>query len=110
MPEEVIQLASLFKEMEHNGNSDIDSISLSYNHSLKDEGVVALMNSLPISIRELGLVNCGIGETGGQELFKWVKNAPDLKMICAEQNSFSDKLRSDFMNFSIQNPQIIVVV
>jgi hypothetical protein len=110
LPEEVMQIASVFKEMERSGNFNIDSISFSYNHSLRDEGAVALIKSLPISIRELGLVNCGIGETGGQELYNWIKNAPNLKMICAEQNSFSDKLRSDFMNFSIQNPQIIVVV
>lgn len=107
---EAMQLALVLKEIESKGNSKIDSISFSYNSSLKDKGAVTLIKSLPISIRELGLVNCGIGETGGQELLNWVKSAPNLKMICAELNSFSDKLKSDFRKFSIQNPQIIVVV
>jgi hypothetical protein len=103
---EVTQLALVLKETD----SSIDSISFSYNHSLKDEGAIALIKALPLSVRELGFVNCGMGESGGQELLNWVKKAPNLKMICAELNSFSEKLKSDFMTFSIQNPQIMVVV
>ncbi len=107
---DAMQLASVIKEIDSIEHSIIDSISFSYNDSLKDEGAITLIKSLPPSIRELGLVDCGIGEAGGQELLNWVKRAPNLKMICAELNSFSDKLKSDFRKFSIQNPQIIVVV
>jgi hypothetical protein len=107
---EVLELAFVLKDIENKGGSTIDSISFSYNSSLEDKGAVTLIKSLPISIRELGFVNCGIGENGGQELLNWMRNAPSLKMICAEQNLFSDKLKSNFIKFSVENPQIIVVV
>ena len=107
---EVIQLAGVIKDVEKEGNAKIDSISFSYNNSLKDKGAVTLIKSLPISIRELGFVNCGIGDNGGQELLDWMRNALNLRMMCAEQNLFSDQLKLDFKKFSIENPKIMVVV
>jgi len=107
---EVQQLATVLRDMERKRDATIDSISFSYNTLLKDKGVIALITSLPISIRELGFVNCGIEEKGGQALLSWMRNAPNLKMMCAEQNSFSDKLKSAFRKFSIDNPDILLVV
>ena len=93
-----------------NQNTDVESISFSYNSSLKDEGAVALIKSSPHSIRELGFVNCGMGDIGGQALLNWMRDAPHLKMMCAELNHFSDKLKSEFKRFSMENRQILVVV
>ncbi len=107
---EVMQLALVLKDIEKTGNPKIDSISFSYNSLLKDKGAIIIIKSLPISIRELGFVNCGIEDSGGQELLNWMKNAPNLSMVCAERNSFSDKLKSDFAKFGIEYPNVIVVV
>lgn len=88
----------------------LQSISFSYNVRLGDLGATALSNHLPKHTGEIGLVNCGIGDVGGMEILNWMKNAPQLQMICMEQNNFSALLKSEFRKFSNNNPQILVVI
>jgi hypothetical protein len=108
---EVLEIAKALKDIDgQKGDYSLESISLSYNNVLNDEGVLTLLPNLPLSIRELGLVQCGIGEVGGRALLDWVVNAPNLEMICAEQNAFSHQLKLEYVHFSIANPQVIVVV
>lgn len=72
------------------------SFSLSYNAALGDDGAIALAKALPPTLRELGLVGCGIGETGGLALHKWARQAHGLRMICIENNRLSDRLKTRF--------------
>ena len=67
------------------------------------------MKKLPKSILEIGLVNCGINDIGGAEILNWMRSASSLRMICIEQNNFSENLKSEFKQFSNHNPQILVV-
>lgn len=99
---------SLKQEKELNQHL-IKSISLSYNYLLGDSGTIILTKRLPISICEIGLVNCGISDIGGIEILNWMRNSPNLQMICMEQNNFSEKLRFEFKKFSTTNPQVLVV-
>lgn len=92
------------------GHSAIDSISFSYNHTLGDEGAISIIHSLPPSIRELGLVDCGIGDRGGRALLDWMRKSAHLTMICTEQNEFSESLKLDFIKFRNENPTILVIV
>jgi hypothetical protein len=50
---------------------------LSFN--LGDEGVLILVKSLPQTIAEIGLVQSGIGDTGGEALIGWATNAKQLR-------------------------------
>lgn len=106
---DMIAIASVLKQEKENSEF-IDSISFSYNHLIGDSGVIALVRSLPSSISEVGLVNCGIGDEGGAEILKWMHKSPNLQMICVEQNNFSDKLKSEFSQFKNNHPKIMVVV
>jgi hypothetical protein len=87
----------------------IQSISFSYNSLLGDIGATDLAKYLPKSIREVGLVGCGIGDVGGIELLKWMKNSTHLQMVCIEENNFSEKLRFEFVEFRAKNPQVLFV-
>jgi len=44
----------------------VASFSLSYNTELGDFGIEKVMRNLPKTIRELGIVNCGITDIGAQ--------------------------------------------
>ncbi len=88
----------------------ITSVSFSYNPELGDKGASILVKSLPLSIQEIGFVDCGIMDEGGLAILNWVKQVPNLKMICIEQNNFSQKLKSEFRTFAKDNPNILVVV
>ena len=72
LPDVSIIAAILKVEKNRNSNSII-SISFSYNPLIGDLGAAAIVKSLPVSISEIGLVGCGIGDGGGIEVLKWMK-------------------------------------
>jgi hypothetical protein len=106
LPNDIIAIATILEK----DNDSIKSISFSYNNRIGDIGATALARSLPSSIDEIGLVDCGIGDIGGNEILHWIKKTPNLKMICIEQNKFSDLLKMEFKVFKNNNPKIMVVI
>lgn len=109
-PADVVLIADILRAAKDDQDDGIQSISFSYNHLLGDRGATAIARSLPLSICEIGLVDCGIGDEGGKEILNWMKTSPRLKMICIEQNKFSDKLKMEFIVFKKNNPKIMVVI
>ncbi len=107
---DILAIASVIAQENTSIASSISSISLSYNQEVGDAGAIAIFKSLPSSISELGLVGCGIGDQGGTEILTWMNNAPNLRMICIEQNNFSEKLKSQFRLFGNSQRRIMVVV
>lgn len=100
----------LVNALNHTASDDaplIESISFSYNFSLGDKGAISLAKNLPTTIREIGLVNCGITDEGGIALLEWMKNAPQLRMACIEGNNFSQKIKKSFQEFRSQHPHIL---
>ena len=108
-PTYTVAKADILKQDKIN-NSDFIHISFNYNNLIADEGVIAIVESLLLSISEIGLVDCGIGDKGGVEILNWMKKSTNLQMICAEQNNFSDTLRKEFMLFNNHYARIMVVV
>lgn len=102
------EVCTIVKHLSH--ETELRSVSFSYNVLLSDAGAVALSNNLPDSVKELGLVNCEISDEGGLAILGWMKSANNLSMICVEQNQFSDKVKSKFQLFESKNTHIIVVV
>eukprot|EP00961_Rhodomonas_salina_P071462 959690-Rhodomonas_salina.2 len=68
----------------------LQSFSVSYNN-ISDAGAVALVNAMPPTVTEIGMVGCGISDTGGQALAAWARTdaAKQLSMLCVEENMFS---------------------
>jgi hypothetical protein len=107
---DAIAIAHVFKQEKGTIGDTITSISFSYNRLLGDMGATVIAKSLPASINEIGCVDCGIGDTGGMEILRWMKTSTHLQMICMEQNNFSETLKTKFKVFKINNPRIIVVI
>ncbi len=108
-PAAVTTIVNALKQAGEENNLPIQAISFSYNSQIGDEAAIALASHLPPSIREIGLVNCGISDTGGRAILEWMNRSPQLRMICMEENHFSAKLRQKLQAFSHINPQILVV-
>ena len=106
---DIAAIAAILKEEKNSPENNITSISFSYNHRLGDMGATRILESIPTSVREIGLVHCGIGDQGGIEILHWMKATPNLQMICIEQNNFSDSLQTEFKNFKKENPNIMVI-
>lgn len=88
----------------------LQSLSFSYNTKIGDEGISAIAESLPSSIREIGLVSCGMGDLSATVVLNALKALPHLQMICLEQNNLSDSLKQRFKAFGQQHPMIVMVV
>jgi hypothetical protein len=106
---EVILLVKCLRPDVNSENSLIESISFSYNSKLGDEGAISLAKNLPVSIREMGLVSCGVNDEGGTALLEWMKKAPHLRMVCIEGNNFSHKIKNSFRKFRILRPHVLFV-
>ncbi|MFT5439143.1 MAG: hypothetical protein ACI9MJ_001004 [Alphaproteobacteria bacterium] len=88
----------------------LGSLSLSYNPGIGDAGASIVARALPATLTELGLVGCGIGDQGGEALLRWAENASGLRMICVEDNRFSDKIKTLFVELSRAKHNLFVVV
>lgn len=88
----------------------LQSFSVSYNPLLGDHGAAVLAQSLPQSVREVGFVGCNIGDTGGEALLKWARQAPRLSMICVEENKFSQSTKMHFRALATERAGLLVVV
>ena len=105
-----IDITAIADVLEQEKGNTINSISFSYNNLIGDEGVREIINSLPLSICEIGLVDCGISDKGGTDILNWINKLPNLKMICIEQNNFSEELKKAYTVFKNNNPKVIVVI
>jgi len=106
----IVSISSCLKQERGLPSHNVKSINFSYNILLGDLGVIALASNLPKSICEIGLVNCGINDLSGIEILNCINGLPNLKIICIEQNNFSEKLKLEFRKYNSNNPQVLVVV
>jgi hypothetical protein len=90
-------LLSVFDDLDIFLKSEPESLysfSLSYNENLGDIGLSKLLKILPASLREIGLVECGLTNSSAPELLKWIESMNFLDMICIEKNNFSSDIKS----------------
>lgn len=91
-------LARAFASVAPEQAARLRSFSLSYN-AIGDAGAVALAAALPLTLSDLGLVSCGLGDGGMTAMLEWSKRATGLRMICIENNAPSNTLRDKFASF-----------
>ena len=109
-PSDTFIIAEALKSLPGQSGSALASLSLSYNRALGDAGAMALAQSLPPALRELGLVDCGIGDTGGEALLQWAQQAPGLRIMCIEENNISQRIRFQFIELARKNAALWIVV
>ena len=88
----------------------LSSIDLSFNGLLSNEGAESLVRHLPRYISEIHLIDCGIGDFGGEAILEWMYDARGLRIINLEQNNISANLRAKFEKFANENPQVMVII
>ena len=103
-------LADALKVFQSTESTAIASLSVSYNPEIGDAGAVAIVNALPKSLPELGMVGCNIGDQTGEALLRWAQTAPHLHTICIERNRFSAGMEARFDGLARQRPDILLVI
>lgn len=107
--QDALDIAAILKK-EDSFSSTLNSFSLSYNNQMGDKGIIAILNHLPLSVKEIGLVGCDINDPAGKSILGWMQTATSLHMICMEQNKLSNSLKKDFHTFKKENPSILVIL
>ena len=107
---DVVIIADALLSLTRDEASSLRSFSLSFNPEIGDAGALAIARSLPLTLRELGLVGCRIADRGGEALLQWAQQASQLQMICIEDNRFSQPLRARFQALAQRNRSLMVVV
>lgn len=108
-PPQVKILVTTIKNHAQESPNAVRSLSFSYNE-LGDKGALVLAEALPLNLVELGLVGCGIGDTGGAAILDWALRANHLRMICIENNPFSADLKQRFYDLSAQTPGLLLYI
>ena len=103
-------LADALRSLPVAESSLLSSLSFSYNEALGDEGIIKLVSALPNTLVELGLVGCRMGDLAGMELLQWATNAPNLNMLCIEENRMSGPVRNRFVGLGQSKPGLLLII
>ena len=106
---QIEHIAAAIQAIHSQGGPALHSVSLSYN-KVSDQVMVSLIKRLPPTVTEVGLVQCGLSDLGGEALLAWAFGATKLQILCVEQNAFSQPLRAKFSALRQRRPGLLVVV
>ncbi len=106
---QIERIAAAIQAIHSQGGPALHSVSLSYN-KVSDQVMVSLVKRLPPTVTEVGLVQCGLSDLGGEALLAWAGGATKLQILCVEQNTFSQPLRAKFSALRQRRPGLLVVV
>lgn len=70
------------------------SFSASYNPGIGDIAASALLAALPSDLVELGLVGCCLTDRSGEEALHFMLRSTGLKVMCVEDNDFSQTMKA----------------
>ena len=82
-------IATAIKKIDQNKGPKLGTISMSFNEDLKDEGVITLLNHIPLTTSVIAFVECGITDKAGQAIIDWAAKTNNLNGIYIEGNDFS---------------------
>lgn len=92
-PQDALAIAQGLNALRLHDARAMRSFSISYNQEIGETGAVALVDALPASLPEIGMVGCDLGDESGEALMQFALDAPKLKMMCIENNAFSPEMR-----------------
>ncbi len=102
-------IATAIKKIDQNKGPQLGTISMSFNEDLKDEGVITLLNHIPLTTSVIAFVECGITDKAGQAIIDWAAKTNNLNGIYIEGNNFSKDMEEKFEKLRTDNPSLTVL-
>ena len=102
-------IANAIKKIQQNNGPKLHTISMSFNENLKDEGIITLLNHLPLTTSVIAFVECGITDEAGQAIIDWSTKTNNLNGIYIEGNNFSKDMEEKFEKLRTDNPSLTVL-
>ncbi len=107
--EDAKNIATAIKKIDQNKGPQLGTISMSFNEDLKDEGVITILNHIPLTTSVIAFVECGITDKAGQAIIDWAAKANNLNGIYIEGNDFSKDMEKKFEKLRADNPRLTVL-
>ena len=107
--EDAKNIATAIKKIDQNKGPKLGTISMSFNEDLKDEGVITILNHIPLTTSVIAFVECGITDKAGQAIIDWAAKTNNLNGIYIEGNDFSKNMEEKFEKLSADNPRLTVL-
>ncbi|MDC3369614.1 hypothetical protein OAW31_01980 [Candidatus Pelagibacter ubique] len=107
--EDAKNIATAIKKIDQNKGPQLGTISMSFNEDLKDEGVINLLNHIPLTTSVIAFVECGITDKAGQAIIDWAAKANNLNGIYIEGNDFSKDMEKKFEKLRVDKPRLTVL-
>ena len=107
--EDAKNIATAIKKIDQNKGPQLGTISMSFNEDLKDEGVITLLNHIPLTTSVIAFVECGITDKAGQAIIDWAAKTNNLNGIYIEGNDFSQDMEEKFEKLRVDNPRLTVL-
>jgi hypothetical protein len=104
------EISNAIKKISHQKGPLLQTISMSFNKDLKDEGLIKILNVLPDSTSTIAFVECGITDIGGEKIIDWAYNQKAIKQIYLEGNFFSKNIINQFMKLKNDKPDIAMII
>ena len=102
-------IATAIKKIDQNKGPQLGTISMSFNEDLKDEGVITLLNHIPLTTSVIAFVECGITDKAGQAIIDWAAKTNNLTGIYIEGNDFSKDMEEKFEKLRADNPRLTLL-
>ncbi|MDA9973031.1 hypothetical protein N9E39_03425 [Candidatus Pelagibacter ubique] len=102
-------IATAIKKIDQNKGPQLGTISMSFNKDLKDEGVITILNHIPLTTSVIAFVECGITDKAGQAIIDWAAKTNNLNSIYIEGNDFSKDMEKKFEKLRVDNPRLTVL-
>ena len=102
-------IATAIKKIDQNKGPQLGTISMRFNEDLKDEGVITLLNHIPLTTSVIAFVECGITDKAGQAIIDWAAKANNLNGIYIEGNDFSKDMEEKFEKLRVDKPRLTVL-
>ena len=102
-------IATAIKKIDQNKGPQLGTISMSFNEDLKDEGVITILNHIPLTTSVIAFVECGITDKAGQAIIDWAAKANNLNGIYIEGNDFLKDMEKKFEKLRVDNPRLTVL-
>ena len=107
--EDAKNIATAIKKIDQNKGPKLGTISMSFNEDLKDEGVITILNHIPLTTSVIAFVECGITDKAGQAIIDWAAKTNNLNGIYIEGNDFSKDMEEKFEKLRADNPRLTVL-
>ena len=107
--EDAKNIATAIKKIDQNKGPQLGTISMSFNEDLKDEGVITILNHIPLTTSVIAFVECGITDKAGQAIIDWAAKTNNLNGIYIEGNDFSKDMEEKFEKLRADNPRLTVL-